>query len=308
MYSYKAFGLIIHTDIIFNELIPSQSDQPHLIIENGTIQINSGDFDEDLINNGNRKITRNKYYLNINGIAKYYAESGKKITIEAYDNALSQDINLYLLGSCIGAVLYQRKILPIHGSCININEKGVLLTGRSGAGKSTIASVLFNSGNTMLTDDVAVTKINKFDEIMVEPSYPSQKLWDDTIERSDRNYDQKCLIRSDNDHNKYSVPSYSYFCNQPISLKIIFEIIPIDSNEIKIEEITGADKIMVIVKSSYRRLMPLVMGLGNWHFEQCVNIAKKVRVFRIFRPENQMLEEKIAGVIQNISEAYYEKD
>ncbi len=55
MYSYKAFGLIIHTDIIFNELIPSQSDQPHLIIENGTIQINSGDFDEDPINNENRK-------------------------------------------------------------------------------------------------------------------------------------------------------------------------------------------------------------------------------------------------------------
>ena len=36
-------------------------------------------------------------------------------------------IRLYILGTCMGAILMQRKILPLHGSAIAINGKAMRL-------------------------------------------------------------------------------------------------------------------------------------------------------------------------------------
>lgn len=298
MNTYKAFGLTIESEITLDELLPWSCEWPDLAIKMGRVPKNLKNF---VIDKPNRKIARDQFYLEIKGIAKYYVHEGKTIIFEPDEKASFEAVKLYLLGSCMGAVLYQRKILPLHGSCINIKGKGILLTGKSGAGKSTIASALLRKGHKLVTDDVAATHVDALEKLTVLPSYPSRKLWEDAIKRTGIKDQELTINRISNDIKKYSLRCGDCFEENPTVLKMIFEIVSAVTAEIKIAEITGAQKLDVIIRNSYRRLMPQAMALREWHFQECVGIANKVRVFKIIRPQNAHLENEIADMIQERS-------
>jgi hypothetical protein len=294
MNMYKAFGLTIASEIVLDELLPYSSEKSDITIRQGSVP---DAFEDMVVNKENRKIGRDKFILDIKGVSKFYVEKGSLIVLEQYENALFEEVKLYLLGSCMGALLYQRRVLPLHGSCINMDGRGIMLTGDSGAGKSTIASALLGRGCSIVTDDVAAMGGNESGDPIVYPGYPSQKLWEDAIERIGREEQKYSLIRVSNELNKYSVSSRHCFSENPVQLKAIFEIKPAEVDEIRIEEVPGVEKLDVILKNTYRRFLTRAMHIRDWHFSQCVEIAKKVEVFRIIRPQKVHLEQEIADRI-----------
>ena len=86
-------------------------------------------------------------------------------------------LRLYILGTCMGAILMQRKILPLHGSAVDIDGKVYAIVGDSGAGKSTLASALLKHGYQLVSDDVIAVSLTHENPIpFVTPSYPQQNL------------------------------------------------------------------------------------------------------------------------------------
>lgn len=297
MNTYQAFGLTIASEIELDEMVSCHTVQPDVTIRLGNVP---DSIENVTIYSNNRVIGKDKFMIDIKGISRYYVENGNLILLEPYENALFEEVKLYLLGSCMGAILYQRRILPLHGSCINIAGHGVLLTGKSGAGKSTIASALLKKGGKLVTDDVAATRINEFQEPVVYSSYPSQKLWDDAIERIGLSGQKKSLNRVSSVFNKYSINSQTCFFDSSIPLQTIFEIIPVESaavEELLVEEVSGTEKLNIISKNSYRRFLPQAMCIKDWHFQECISIANKVKIYRILRPLNGHLENEIADRI-----------
>ncbi len=294
MNRYKAFGLVIESEIVFHELIPYDGEKSDIIIINGKVPEALEDI---VVEASNIKICKDKYWLDIENVARYYVEKGELIIMEPYKNACFEEIKLYVLGSCIGAALYQRRMLPLHGSFINVEGKGLLLTGESGVGKSTIAAVMLKKGFKMLTDDVAAVVLHGLKGPTVYPGYPSQKLWEDAIERIGIVEEKKVLNRVNKDLNKYSVMRDKYFDNNPIPIKVIIEITSAIGENIKIEEITGAGKLEVVLKNTYRKILIEAMDLREWYFNQCVNISEKIVVYRVTRPLNKHLENEIASLI-----------
>lgn len=208
-----------------------------------------------------------------------------------------EEIKLYVLGSCIGAVLYQRRVVPLHGSGINVNGKGILLTGEPGAGKSTVAAVLYKRGYNILADDVTAIIFDALKEPLINPSYPYQKLWEDAIVRIGIMDEKKALYQISNGLYKFSVRSGADFDDNPIPIRTIFEIIPSDVENIIFEEVKGAGKFNVVMKNTYRKLLAEAMELREWHFSQCVNIANMIDVYRIVRPRDKHMENEIADLI-----------
>lgn len=294
IYKYKAFGLKILSEIVLSELLDDDFTEPDITIKLGKVP---DTFENIIIYKNNKMIGKDNFRLDNAGIAKYFVKEGSMIIVEPYEGALFEEVKLYLLGSCMGAVLYQRGILPLHGSCININGQGILLTGDSGAGKSTIGRAILNNGYKMVTDDVAAIRLNDNNKPIVYPSYPSQKLWEDAIERMNGKVEKKSLNRISNNLNKYSVANHELFYTEPITLKIICEIIPKDVTEIKFEEVNGIQKLNIIIKNTYRRFMAKGFECKEWHFKQCIAIANEVYVYRIERPEGIHLEKEIANRI-----------
>ena len=78
--------------------------------------------------------------IRIPDTAIFSIQEGKQIIVSPMGNTCEDKIRLYILGICMGALLMQRGILPLHGSAINIDGKVYAILGNSGAGKSTLAA------------------------------------------------------------------------------------------------------------------------------------------------------------------------
>jgi len=294
MNHYKAFGLMLQSECEFDELLPCDAGKVDIIIKKGKVP----DISENIvINTPNVKIGKDNYWSNIENVAKFYVEHGRLIILEPYENASFEEMKLYIFGSCMGAALYQRRILPLHASAVNVGGKGILLTGEPGAGKSTIAAVIYRRGYKILTDDVTAVASDSPLESIMYPGYPGQKLWEDAIERIGIKEEKNSLNRITGNLDKYSIKSNLYYEYKPIPIRVITEIIPSETNDLRLEEIKGGDKLVVIMKNTYRKILVDAMDLREWYFRQCVAIAANVIVYRITRPQDQHLEQEIANLI-----------
>ncbi len=293
MKKYSAFGLIIETELIFDELFPCPAGDTDIVIKKESVPDHLTDM---TLQADGIQIGIDQYWSDIKEVAKFYVSYGTTILYEPYDNAADEEIKLYLLGSCMGAVLFQRRILPLHGSCVKVNGAGLLITGDPGAGKSTTAAVLYKKGYKIISDDVSAI-LSSPGEVMVCPSYPSQKLWEDTIERVGIQGEKNVLHRISNHLYKYSVINGATYDETPVPLKTVLEIIPLDIDHLQLQEIKGGQKLELISKNTYRKIMVDAMDIREWHFKQCLEIAERVSVYRMLRPKHRYLENELANMI-----------
>lgn len=294
MNKYKAFGLIIETELVFTELLPYVGEEVDVTIIKGTVPEAVNDL---VVDTPTVKIGKDCYLWDIKNLAKYLVKQGSEVIIEPYKGATFEEIKHYLLGSCMGALLYQRRILPIHGSCIHVKGEGLLLTGESGAGKSTVAAIMTRKGYKVLSDDVTPVIQSEQGILMAYPSYPSQKLWHDAVQRIGIEEKVGPLHRISKDFHKYSLNINLHYEEKPIPLKVIIEIVPSDSQDLKITEIRGSEKLELVSKNCYRRFLVDAMELRQWYFTLCLALAQKTKILRIERPKKKPMEQSIADLV-----------
>lgn len=291
MYIYRAFGLLIASKLEIKDLIPEQSKDYDVYVDFGPVP---NSIDNIIMHRKHILIGRNQMLLEVTDVARFYVANGNLIIVEPYEAASMEQVKLYLLGSCIGAILFQRGIVPLHGSCLKTGDNGLILTGRTGAGKSTIAAALMREGYELLTDDVAAVAFDEALSPRVYSSYPTQKLWQDAIRRLDKENAAMKLIRNNEGRTKYLFTGINGFCTGTVRLKTIVEIIPMEACELRLDKIQGMEKISIIMKNTYRRFMTIGFDIRQWHFESCLKIATDTNVYRIIRPKDEPLEKEIA--------------
>jgi hypothetical protein len=86
--------------------------------------------------------------LDVNKVARYRIDDGRRITVEPYPTGSERHIRLYLLGSALGALLHQRRLLPLHANAMDFGGRAVAFMGASGAGKSTMAAWFHDRGSS----------------------------------------------------------------------------------------------------------------------------------------------------------------
>ncbi len=74
------------------------------------------------------------FRLDVPGVARYSVEDGKSILIEPLADATPEKIRLFLLGSTMGALLYQRGLYPLHGSAVETPWGAMIFVGVQGQG------------------------------------------------------------------------------------------------------------------------------------------------------------------------------
>ena len=78
---------------------------------------------------------------------------GRKMLMNPFSYPLDQILLMYTLAEREGAIM--------HATAVDLNGKGYLFPGRSGAGKSTISEIFLSKNHAVLSDDrVVVRKIN----------------------------------------------------------------------------------------------------------------------------------------------------
>lgn len=279
---FKAFGLSVISDIMLPEL-------PQLSIYDGSIDIEikiqdlSEQWNDLSCEKDNIVIKKNLVMFQAPNIATFSIQNGNKILVSPLEEFDEDMTRLWILGTCMGALLLQRKTLPLHGSAVAIDGKAYAIIGDSGAGKSTLASAFINSGFQLLTDDVIAVTLSEDNIPIVTPSYPQQKLWQDSIENFGMDTHQyKSIFGREN---KYCVPVSSQFQSSPLQLAGVFELIKSgESNEIHISQIEKLDRFHSLYRNTFRNFLIQGLGLIDWHFHTSVKVAEKVELFQLRRP------------------------
>lgn len=276
---YKAFGLRFLSEIEFPEL-PKISEQ-----QDADVVIEIADLSkfwcESVPAGANILIEKNLLMFEL-GNARFCVEKGERIIVSPLQDADTEVIRLIILGHCMGALLLQRKVIPLHGSAVAINGKAYGFIGDSGAGKSTIASAFISRGYQFLTDDMMAVSFSQENTPIVSPAYPQQKLWQETLLEFGKMPELYRPVYQK--QNKYAIPVSADFSAEPLPLAGIFELVQTEGDEIEILPIQTLDRLHALFFHTYGNFLVTHSGSMNWHFNTSANLANQIDFFQLRRP------------------------
>lgn len=290
----KAFGLNISSDIPLPEISHTNIDDVGIdvVIEKAELSIL---WSEHCVFNDDFVIKKDWILFHIYETAIFLIQNGNRILYSPFNGADEDKIRLYILGSCMGAILLQRKILPLHGSAIAIDGKAYAIVGDSGAGKSTLASAFLKRGYKLLSDDVIPVSLSNENVPIVTPSYPQQKLWLESLnhfEMESINF-KPLFVRED----KFAVPVHSQFVTKQLPLAGVFELIKGDNDEIDLKPIQNLQRFYTLYYHTYRNFFIQRSELMDWHFNISSKMINKIDFYQLRRPTSRFSAHDLVELI-----------
>lgn len=169
--TYSVFGLNLRSEIVLPELIESQFTAADVTIRFGspTAELASP---QKTVNRWS--VTDTEFLFAPAGIGRFYVTNGTDILIEPFGAQDDPALRGFVLGSCMGAIIQQRRKLALHASSFVIGDQAFAICGKSGAGKSTAGGLMRQSGAKLLSDDVTV--FSGEESPIAMPGYPISKL------------------------------------------------------------------------------------------------------------------------------------
>lgn len=201
-FDYRLFGLTIRSAIELPELpVSPASDPPDVRISLGRVP------DTPAQSEGGPHKVDEGLLLAIGGVGRFFVKDGSQIIVKPDPEAPDANIRLFLLGSAMGALLHQRRLLPLHANAVEIDGKAVAFMGESGAGKSTLAGWFHDRGYRIIADDVCVVRFDEAGKGHVSPGLPRLRLWREALEASGRDASRYNLSYAGSvEWEKYDVP------------------------------------------------------------------------------------------------------
>jgi hypothetical protein len=290
--TYRAFGLTIGSELFLPGL-PTTTGTPEIRITRGVVPEWNG---EPTIRYGERCRIRGQEWL-VRFKALPFAgliRDGNFVQFDA-DPAQDEVSSLHILGSCTGALLFQRGLAPLHGNTIVSTEGAVTIVGKIGAGKSATTFALLRRGYRLLADDISAVTFESA-EAVVMPGFPRLKLWKATLDHfgCDHRDFQRLRPRLD----KFHYPVEDLFCPTPQKLNAIYILNPCDAQGVHIRALSGLAKLDALRPHLYK--IRFHDAIRNWPplLGKLCRLADTVRVNLVERPRDGITIEAVADAIE----------
>ena len=290
-YRYKAFALNVFSQIPLTGLARSGHGDADILISEGNVPLQ---LDNPLNRGVLFQATENEFLLKIDGIARYYAVDGKNITVEKEENTAWNDVSAFLLGTVFGALLHQRRLLPLHGSSVIYKNKGLVFSGISGVGKSTLAAAFIDKGARLLADDITVISLEERIP-KITPAFPGMKIWEDSLIELGKNPEKLHPIRSD--LKKYFYP-VKHFYNSSIEIDHLFMLSTHNLETFELKKISGIEKFNLLKNNTYFFKGMNKTGILQQHFALCNALAQFSTVTQIIRPTSRFRIKELVNLIE----------
>ncbi|MDF2903814.1 MAG: 2,3-cyclic-nucleotide 2-phosphodiesterase, partial [Bacillus sp. (in: firmicutes)] len=232
--------------------------------------------------------------------AIFCIKEGNKIIVSPIKGYEEDKMRLYILGTCMGILLMQRKVLTLHGSAIAIDGKVYAFIGESGAGKSTLASVFIRKGYQFLSDDVIAVSLSKEGIPYVFPSYPQQKLWQESLQEFGmKTTEYRPLFERET---KFAVPVKSSFLDEALPLAGVFELVITENSNISLNRIESLARFSTLFNHTFRQTLIPRLDLIEWHFRESANILKRIHLYQLQRPNVRFTADELVTNILHLIE------
>lgn len=277
---YHAYGLTFASEIELPELAlaPDASQPPQVQISLGAVPPQGLE--------GGRQISPfiwvsdGQFWLEVPDIARFLVRDGAQIVVQPAPSIDMASVRVFLLGSGLGALLFQRGLLVLHGNAIEMGQGCLVCVGPSGVGKSTLTAAFMQRGYRVLADDVV--PIN--DQGMAIPGFGRIKLWQDVADRLHISTDGLQRIRPQLE--KFNLPLGDAFCDSPRKVVQICLLSEHLDDDITQSPVTGIEKFTLLRANTYRQRFMAGMALQPQHLQQCGALAGQVAITRVARPKS----------------------
>ncbi len=296
MFFYRIYGVVLGSETEFPWLVPAGENAQASVFIRKKI-FSDKERAECMAEYSVLGKERSSFY---NDTLICLIENGTTISYETLAGASEETAEAFVLGYGLAMLFLQRGKLAIHCSGIIKDGKALMISGRSGAGKSSLTNRFLEHGFRLMADDMMVAGIDN-ERALAYPAFPYAKLCADLIER--RAISTERLTRIDEDRNKYLVPYHGKFsCEpEPLAALCVIAVLPRDA-EVQTHELEGVEKLKMIVDCLFidRSIMfyeknPLVVLLA-------AQLAAHIRVILIGRPDGidttEEQYEKLSKVLQ----------
>jgi hypothetical protein len=275
-YRYRLFGLTVQSEIELPELVADRGDgAADVRISIGTIAT-SPDAEAGLHVEGEDAL------LVIPAAGRFLSRAGIELLVEPAEGVSPRNLRLYLLGSAFGAILHQRRLLPLHANAVVVEGRAIGFMGHPGAGKSTLAAWFHDRGFDVLADDVCVVTRGAGGQPLAHPGIPRLRLWREALEAGGR--DASSYERSFDDMDKYTVPTDldRMLPAVPLSHLYVLEKAGEEDSPL-VTRLEGSAAVEAMIANTYRGAYVRLMGQTRQHMLACVELARTVPVFRARR-------------------------
>lgn len=290
---YYGYHEIIESEIEFPELLPA----PETL--SPTVTIGYEEPSEFLLQ---RKADGLRNYLSqelvwvrhVIGV-HMMIKNGRDIRVKLDQEVEPEIVRAMILGTCFAALFTQRGLIPLHGGTITKDGIGGIVSGKSGAGKSTTTYELLEQGATFVVDDVSIAELLE-GEIHIREGYPQQKLCRDIIEAKGLEGEHVVYINELRD--KFARRLESGYEKEPVPVRYFF-VLEIDDTleEVTVEEVLGGDRIFIIRENLFRQKIYDELNQGPAGFKKILDLAANLHIYRIKRPIIGAYGETMAGKI-----------
>lgn len=291
-YYYRIYGLLMESEYEFPQFLQEkETSEPDIVVQIGHIS----DDIKKLADEGTRFGFRGKELWFNSGVGLFWIHD-KYISFEGYNGGTIDDAAQYISGLCLSILLWLKGMIMLHGACLRIKDKTVIVAGGSGSGKSSTSTELIKRGALLIADDV--TGIRKENgEYYSYPAFPGQKLCLDQVEKNGINTEGLNQVKYD--LNKFEIPRNDIFYDAPSKVDHMFWIDLGKVDTVEMKDIDGADKVQAVTKAIFI----------NWFFNEafkpeaqdilrCIEFAKDIKIHQIIRNRQKDTLNEIVNYIE----------
>lgn len=298
MLTYLCYGLTIDSELDLPELLMPTAGLAAGAPSDVTIKF--GEVAREGLPNGKQLgpflwVTDQSLWLQAPNVARFLISDGNQIIIDPVDGIDEDSIRVFLLGSGLGVLLFQRGLLVLHGNAIRIGDQSIVCVGHSGTGKSALAAGFAKRGYDILADDVVAVDA----DCHALSGFPRLKLWQDTAEALE--IDTSSLRRIRPELEKFNYPLHNQFADQPLPIRWIYILGSHKKSDIEFEAIRGLQRFNALRNNTYRIRFMEGQLLKVQHLKRCGQLAGRIHLSHVLRPDDGFeLDALIDGVLADI--------
>ena len=300
-FKYKLFGFNVLSDAEIYGVPEADFDEADVVLER-----QDDLWDEELVHSDMMKDNKAAYIYGEDFIKFYHIETGfyevkagNHIGYSLNEDSSSSNFYLTLMNFAFPRIIIERGNLTVHGSVLSYNDKAVLISGVSGAGKSTMTTELVSMGLGFMSDDVMRIGADENGEVVAYSAHPIRRLCRDTVEHY--GYDPKKLKPVTMDERfKFFVDSSDVYEDRVLPLSVLFYLTINDGDKPEMKEITGGDKITMLLNNFYRARDYEAYGTTPEMFQLISKMGATMKIYEISRPKEGMTIKERAQMVMDV--------